>query len=63
MVKIYNFVRYDMHDRTAELHNKNVKGNYVRNGRDEVSTIVEDEILDCGKPVNFTIYDDLIGNF
>lgn len=34
----------------------------MRLQRLEEATVVDDELLDCGKPVNFTVYDDLIGN-
>lgn len=42
-------------------HNDGKKENNLRNSKEE-NAMIEDEVLDCGKPVNFTIYDDLIGN-
>lgn len=46
-------IRYELHDGT-------IGGNLRLNGGEELN-LVDDEVLDCGKPVNFTIYDDLIG--
>lgn len=44
------FARFDMHD----------SGILSYTSPDETSSI-DSEVLDCGKPVNFTYYDDLIG--